>query len=148
QWWWALVIQAGGFFTGGYLVLVLAHALAPADEPVALHAPVPRVGEAAALTLAGCSLLVGLGDLGPYLPAARATLSNRFGLDGVFKALWPILGGAALAILLGRWGGWLARISFGDILVVIVGRTRRLVLAVGGLVERIDGALRQWPAAA
>src|SRR5262249_53275235 len=113
-----------------------------------LHTPVPRVGEAAALTLAVCSLLLGLVDWEPYLPAARATLSNRFGLDGVFKALWPILGGAALAILLGRSGGRLARISFGDILVAIVGRTRRLGLAVGGLVERIDGVLRQWPAAA
>jgi NADH:ubiquinone oxidoreductase subunit 5 (subunit L)/multisubunit Na+/H+ antiporter MnhA subunit len=33
QWWWAVVIQAGGIFTSAYLVLVLVHALAPADKP-------------------------------------------------------------------------------------------------------------------
>jgi hypothetical protein len=31
QWWWAVVIQAGGIFTSSYVLLVLAHALAPAD---------------------------------------------------------------------------------------------------------------------
>src|SRR5215831_13454183 len=32
QWWWAVAIQAGGIFTGSYVVLVLAHALVPADD--------------------------------------------------------------------------------------------------------------------
>ena len=41
QWWWAVVIQAGGIFTSAYLVLVLVHALAPADKPVALRVHVP-----------------------------------------------------------------------------------------------------------
>ena len=49
QWWWDLVLQAGGFFTTSYVLLVLAHALWPADEPVKLRAPVPRLQEAAAL---------------------------------------------------------------------------------------------------
>ena len=49
QWWWDLVLQAGGFFTTSYVVLVLAHALWPADGPVKLRAPVPRLQEAAAL---------------------------------------------------------------------------------------------------
>ncbi|PWT70812.1 MAG: NADH-quinone oxidoreductase subunit J, partial [Proteobacteria bacterium] len=31
QWWWAVLLQAGGVFTGAYVVLVLAHALAPAN---------------------------------------------------------------------------------------------------------------------
>jgi formate hydrogenlyase subunit 3/multisubunit Na+/H+ antiporter MnhD subunit len=148
QWWWALVIQAGGFFTGGYLVLVLAHALVPADAPITLRGPVSRVGEAAALVLAVCSLLLGLVQWEPYLPVPRGTLSNPFDLDGFAKALWPILGGALLAVLLGRWGGRLARMSFGQTMVAIVGPVRRLVLALGGMVVRIDGVLRQWPAAA
>ena len=32
QWWWAVAIQAGGILTSSYVVLVLAHALAPADR--------------------------------------------------------------------------------------------------------------------
>jgi len=147
QWWWALVIQAGGFFTSGYLVLVLAHALAPAREPVTLREPVSRLGEAAALALAVCSLLLGLVDWEPYLPVPRETMSNPFGLDGVGKALWPILGGAGLAILLGRWEPRLVRAPFANVLVAIVSPARRVVLALGGMIERIDGVLRQWPAA-
>ena len=49
QWWWDLVLQAGGFFTTSYVLLVLAHALWPADGPINLRAPVPRLQEAAAL---------------------------------------------------------------------------------------------------
>src|SRR5262249_40977597 len=56
QWWWVAVIQAGGILTSGYVVLVLAHALAPADEPVTPRAVVTRAAEAAALVLALCSM--------------------------------------------------------------------------------------------
>jgi formate hydrogenlyase subunit 3/multisubunit Na+/H+ antiporter MnhD subunit len=145
QWWWAVVIQAGGFFTSGYLLLVLAHALAPAGEPVMLRAPVPRIGEVAALALALCSLLLGLIPWQAYLPLPAGTPSNPVTLAALASALWPILGGAVLAILLGRWGDQPARILFGK--VVMVGPARRAGLAFGMLIERIDGALRQWPVA-
>jgi len=145
QWWWALVIQAGGFFTSGYLVLVLAHALAPAEEPITLRDSVPRVGEAAALALAVCSLLLGLVDWEPYLSVPRAALSNPLGLKTVSAALWTIVGGALLAILLGRWGHRLARV--GNSLLGTLGSARRIALALGGAVESIDSLLRQWPAA-
>src|SRR5262249_46667101 len=112
QWWWALVIQAGGVFTASYLVLVLAPALAPADEPMPSRGSASRVGEAAALALAGCSLLLGFVHWEPYLPLSQGTLPSPLSLDEIFKALLPILGGAVLAILLGRWGGRLVRISF------------------------------------
>src|SRR5262249_528124 len=85
QWWWALVIQAGGFFTASYLVLVLAHALAPADEPVASRGSASRVGEAAALALAGCSLLLGFVHWEPYLPLSQGTPPNPLSLDEIFK---------------------------------------------------------------
>ena len=67
QWWWAVVIQAGGIFTAAYLVFVLANALTPASEPLTLHRPSPRIQEAAALTLALCSLVLGLLPWGKYL---------------------------------------------------------------------------------
>ena len=33
------------------------------------------------------------------------------------------------------------------VLVATIGPVRRAVLALGGMVERIDGVLRRWPAA-
>jgi NADH:ubiquinone oxidoreductase subunit 5 (subunit L)/multisubunit Na+/H+ antiporter MnhA subunit len=147
QWWWTIVIDAGGIFTGAYVLLVLAHALAPANEPIALRAHIPRIQEAAALALALCSLLLGLVHWEEYLPIPPGIRSNPLDLAALSKALWPVLGGAALAILLGRWGERLAQRSFPKILVVTVAPMRHLALAVGGQIERIDHALRQWPAA-
>jgi multicomponent Na+:H+ antiporter subunit D len=147
QWWWMVVIQAGGIFTSGYLFLVLAHALAPADAPVALRVSVPRIGEAAALALALCSLLLGLLPWQAYLPAPAGTASNPPALEALSSALWPILGGGVLAILLGRWGDRLARLPFAEAAAAWVGPARRTALALSGMLERVDSTLRQWPAA-
>jgi multicomponent Na+:H+ antiporter subunit D len=147
QWWWAVAIQAGGIFTGSYVLLVLAHALASADEPIALRATVSRSGEAAALALAVCSLLLGLVPWGAYLSVSAGNSSNPLSLAALAAALWPILGGAVLAILLGRWEHRMARIPLRDVVAAIVGPVRRAALTVGGMIERIDGMLRQWPAA-
>jgi formate hydrogenlyase subunit 3/multisubunit Na+/H+ antiporter MnhD subunit len=147
QWWWAMAIQAGGTFTSSYVLLVLAHALAPAEEPVTLRVRVPRIGEAAALTLALCSLLLGLVPWEAYLPIPPGTLPNPLALKGLSSALWPILGGAALAILLGCWAPRLARMPYGKLLVPVIGPARRVALAVGNMVEQLDGMLRMWPAA-
>ncbi len=65
QWWWAVVMLAGGLFTSGYTFIVLSRALAPAEQPLKLRIIVPRYQEAAALTLALASLLLGLVALGP-----------------------------------------------------------------------------------
>ena len=65
QWWWAMVMLAGGLFTSGYMFIVLARALVPAREPLKLRTIVPRYQEAAALALALTSLLLGLVALGP-----------------------------------------------------------------------------------
>ena len=59
------------------------------------------------------------------------------------NALWPILGGAVLALMLGRWDGT----PFEKILVSRASPVRRTALALGGAIERIDGMLRQWPTA-
>ncbi len=65
QWWWAVVLLAGGLFTSGYMFIVLSRALAPSSEPLEMKVTVPRYQEAAALTLALASLLLGLVALGP-----------------------------------------------------------------------------------
>src|SRR5262247_1857671 len=60
QWWWVVVLMVGGLLTTGYVGLVVARALASTAAPLALHSPVPRYREAAALALAVVSMLIGL----------------------------------------------------------------------------------------
>ena len=147
QWWWQAVIQAGGFFTAAYLVLVLVHVLAPAAEPVARRATARRVGTAATLALALCSLLLGLASWTPYLSIPPEILAKSLSLDEVPKALTQILGGAALAVLLGRWGVQRPGGALWRSLASAIAPVRRATLALGGVVERADAVLRQWPAA-
>jgi hypothetical protein len=111
---------------------------------------VPRVQELAALALALCSLLLGLIPWEGFLPLPNGLASKPFTLEAIFEVLWPILAGGVLAILLGRWGDRLTSISWlpkAEVVVAIVGRARRAALAFGVMLERIDGALQQWPAA-
>jgi len=147
QWWWALVLQAGGFFTAAYVLLVLTYAMAPATEQVTLKKAVPRAGELAALALALCSLLLGLAPWRAYLPIPNGDVLDSLRLGAVAKMLIPLLGGAVLAVLLGRlelpfrispsWNAMLAPVSL----------VRRASLASSALVERCDNVLRQWPTA-
>jgi len=65
QWWWAIVMLAGGLLTSVYVFIVLSRAVAPSSEPLKPVVTVPRYQEAAALTLALTSLLLGLIALGP-----------------------------------------------------------------------------------
>jgi formate hydrogenlyase subunit 3/multisubunit Na+/H+ antiporter MnhD subunit len=60
QWWWAAVLMVGGLLTTGYVALVVARALASGGAPPVLRTAVPRHREAAALTLAIVSMLLGL----------------------------------------------------------------------------------------
>jgi hypothetical protein len=141
QWWWAVVLQAGGVFTGAYVVLVLAHALAAAKEPITPGSAAPRIREVAALALALCSLVLGLVPWEAYLPIPPGATSDELGLAGFLKMLLPILGGAVVAILLGRWENpaWKT--------MAVVGPVRRAGLALGAFVEGCDNLLRQWPTA-
>jgi multicomponent Na+:H+ antiporter subunit D len=144
QWWWEAVIQAGGFFTAAYLLLVLAHAFAPADAPVvAARSPASGIREAAPLVLALGSLLLGLVPWEAYLPAPSGITSSPFTLAALSKPLSPLAGGAVLAILLGRWGKVPAITKF----LATIDPTRRIALAASKAVEWIDDMLRQWPAA-
>jgi len=64
----------------------------------------------------------------------------------VWDGLWPIVIGAALAPALQRWGASLPRIPEGDT-VVAAEAAFNSSFALGGLFERLDARLRQWPAA-
>jgi multicomponent Na+:H+ antiporter subunit D len=138
QWWWAVVLQAGGWFTAGYLVLVLVHALGPGAGPVTPRAPVARGRQAVPLALALCSLALGLVPWGALLPIAPGTLSNPLAMSAFAKTVWPVLGGAVLAILIGRWGRPLPR------MVTLAGPVRRPAYAASAALARIDGQLQRW----
>ena len=147
QWWWAVVLQAGGMFTTAYVVVVLAHALAPSVQPIAVTGPAPRSRDLAALALALASLSLGLLPWEPYLPIPYGLASKLFGIDGLVKLLLPVLGGAALAILLSPWPHPLASSPAWKTPMSVIGRFRRTCLGIGGLVERGDDVLRQWSSA-
>jgi multicomponent Na+:H+ antiporter subunit D len=148
QWWWIVVLQTGGILTSAYLFMVLAHALAPADKPLTLPVQVPRIREAAALALSLCSLLLGLAPWKWYLSVPAGIPSKSLIFTTVLAWLWPIVGGGVLAILLGSWGPRFADITFPKTLVAIVGPLRRITLALGRTIVRVDRTLSEWPAAA
>jgi multicomponent Na+:H+ antiporter subunit D len=137
QWWWDIVMQAGGFFTASYVLLVLVHALWPADDPIKLRAPVPRLQEAAALALALCSMLLGLATMGPA-PFDILSLASK----ELWSAVLLVLGGGLLALGLGQR---LPPVAVGD--VAVASLVRRATVAAGGMFERADGVLRRWPVA-
>jgi len=140
QWWWAVVLQAGGWLTAGYLVLVLAHAFGPEAGSTTL-APVARGRQAVALALALCSLALGLVPWGALLPIAPGAQPDPLTLSAFAKTVWPIVGGAVLAVLLGRWRQPLPRA------VTLAGPVRRTALAASAALETIDGQLQRWPVA-
>jgi formate hydrogenlyase subunit 3/multisubunit Na+/H+ antiporter MnhD subunit len=138
QWWWTLVLDLGGLLTASYVVLVLAHALAPAAEPVRPRAPVSRPAQWAALALALSSLALGLAALGP---APFDALPNPLEAKEFASSLVTLVGGAVLAIALGLR---LPPLPAGEPLAALV---RRTTVAVGAALVRTDGVLRQWPIA-
>jgi NADH:ubiquinone oxidoreductase subunit 5 (subunit L)/multisubunit Na+/H+ antiporter MnhA subunit len=147
QWWWAVVLQAGGMLTAAYVVLVLAHALAPSDKSIALTGPAPRLRDIAALVLALCSLLLGLMPWEPLLPGPYDSTSSLFDPGTLFKSLLPVLGGVVLAILLSPWPHPLASSARWKVATRVLDLFRRSCFAFAGLVERGNSVLCQWPAA-
>jgi multicomponent Na+:H+ antiporter subunit D len=145
QWWWVVMIQAGGVLTSSYVLLFLGHAVVSAHEPIVLCAPVPRAREAAVLALALLSLLLGLVPWHTYLPISADALSNPVTFAALWSALWSILVGGMMTILIGR-----CELRFAgkpDVLVALVDRVRRTALVVTSRIMRLDGTLQQWPAA-
>lgn len=147
QWWWVVVLNAGGVLTSSYVFLVLAHALGPAEHPVAPRSCAASLPELAVVGLSLVSLSIGLVQWEALLPVSTAMPASVFELSTAWKLIWPAVGGALVAILVGRWGdSWrraASRVSF----VAAIGPVRTAALAVGAVFERVDAVLRQWAAA-
>jgi hypothetical protein len=84
----------------------------------------------------------------PWLlyPFAGGNPADALTPGALFDALWPVLIGAVLALGLRRWGSRLPQLPPGDI-VGTAETTFRASYVIGGVLERGDGLLRQWPAA-
>ena len=91
--------------------------------------------------------MLGLAPWAADLALGSGTVPALLTPAALGKVLWPILGGGVLAVLLGRWRDGLLPVPGSGIGAAILGPARQATLAVGGLFERADGGLRQWPAA-
>ena len=81
-----------------------------------------------------------------YLTVPRGTLPDPLSAAVLWKALWPVLLGGALAMALWRWWRSMPQIPKGDIIVALDGGVRAAV-TWGKALQRTDSVLRQWPAA-
>jgi formate hydrogenlyase subunit 3/multisubunit Na+/H+ antiporter MnhD subunit len=82
-----------------------------------------------------------------YRAANSGTVLGALSLGSLWEALWPVLIGGVLAVGLWRWGHHLPHVPEGD--VVVMGEaTLRATVPWGEAIERADGYLRQWQAAA
>jgi multicomponent Na+:H+ antiporter subunit D len=144
QWWWATALQIGGMLTTAYVLVVLAHAIAPPDRPIVLTQTPPRSSSLAALALALCSLFLGLVPWEPYLPIPYSAVSKLLGIGGFVKLLVTVLGGAALAVLLSPWPHPMAFSAAWKTMMSLIGPFRHACLGFGSIVERGDYVLRQW----
>ena len=137
--WWSMLIDASAAFTSCYLFLLLAHIFMPARKPVQAIAPERFAHAAPAVVLALCSLAIGFV---PWGSNPLASAKGAFSLTAIAGSFWPLLGGVALALLLGRWQrpttGAAADISprMADI--------RQRGRFVTSAIERLDRLLRQW----
>jgi multicomponent Na+:H+ antiporter subunit D len=97
------------------------------------------------LALALCSLLLGFVPWHAYLPVSPNALPNPLTLGALSSALWPILLGGVVAILVGRWDPRFAGLP--GVAVALVEPVRHTALVLVRCIVQVDGALRQWPAA-
>ena len=140
QWWWEWVLQAGGFLTTSYVVLVLAQALRPGGEAPAPRSPVPRLQELAALGLALCSFALSLAAL--VGPLRSEMFASALSPKEIGAMLVTLAGGAALALAFApQLPALPAAIG------AMAQPLRRATLAIGGAFERTDTGLRRWPVA-
>jgi multicomponent Na+:H+ antiporter subunit A len=95
------------------------------------------------LTIAAAALIV---PWALYLAVPDGMLPDPLAPAVLWKALWPVLLGATLALALWRWVRRLPRIPEGDIIVLAHGGIS-FALACGKAMERMDSTLRQWPIA-
>jgi NADH:ubiquinone oxidoreductase subunit 5 (subunit L)/multisubunit Na+/H+ antiporter MnhA subunit len=147
QWWWSVVLQAGAIFTTAYVVLVLAHALAPSDRRVLLVQHVSPAQGLAALALSICSLLLGLLPWELCLPIPPGMTPKSFSIETLAELFLSVLAGAALAILFGSWAHPPASAMIWKRLANLLRPLLRACAGLGSLVESGDRVLRQWSTA-
>jgi formate hydrogenlyase subunit 3/multisubunit Na+/H+ antiporter MnhD subunit len=84
----------------------------------------------------------------PWLmfPALGGDVADALGPGALWDATWPMLVGAALAVGLAALGDPLPPVPAGD-LVVAQEAAFHAFAPLGAAFERLDGGLRQWPAA-
>jgi multicomponent Na+:H+ antiporter subunit D len=137
QWWWTVVLQGGAVFTAAYVVLVMVNVMRrPVTQPLKL-APVSLWSQWAALSLATCSLLLGLAAQSPALPAG--IVKNPLAWTEAVPTLLVLAGGALLALAVSR-KALSAR-------VVDTHPLRRALLPLGVAFERADAFVRRWTSA-
>src|SRR5262249_26436809 len=96
QWWWSVTVETGAILTSGYMILVIAQALASQrSEATPRVSAVPGLQETAALTLVLCSLLLGLLPWRAWLAIPIPVVDrDPLGLDALWSVVWPVLIGA------------------------------------------------------
>ena len=82
-----------------------------------------------------------------YLSVMGGTVASALAPAALWSAGWPVLLGGVLAVGLWRWGGSLPEVPEGDVVVLVAEDAKGLARAISSMLERLDGTLRQWPAA-
>jgi hypothetical protein len=100
--------------------------------------------QAAVVGLAVVSLSLGLFEWAALLPLSAVKSAGPWSIATVWKLLWPALGGAGLAILVGRWGRTWGRSASSSAFAAAFGPVRSAAVAVVTAIEGADAALRQW----
>uniref|UniRef100_UPI0025D4E970 complex I subunit 5 family protein n=1 Tax=uncultured Thiocystis sp. TaxID=1202134 RepID=UPI0025D4E970 len=159
QWWWGLVMQAGGLLTAAYLFWVLGHALFGAQSAPAI--PLKRPGRAQELVVLALALaalllgllppalfdLVGVGRAGLDASAAVSTaMAGAFGWRKLWGDIWPILVVGLLVLGMLPWPDRQADAS-ARLAATTSSVTGHWAAALGTILERADRGLRQWPVA-
>ena len=134
------MLQGGAAFTAGYMVLVLVNAFRRPPAPVVLLKRVSKLSEAAALSLAVCSLLLAFAALGPV---PGDLISNPLAVKEMLATLAVVFGGVVLALSFSRQPLLAAPISEQNGHAI-----RRKLLKWAGAFESLDRFARRWPVAA
>jgi hypothetical protein len=81
-----------------------------------------------------------------YTPAGLGSAAAALSAEALWKSLWPVAAGAALAFALGGRADALPAVPEGDIAAAL-GTATRVTLRLGARLDGLDHALRRWTVA-